>query len=347
MRKIKNENHIFAVLIFPHMKKFLAALAVMMCVNNAFAQLGVSVAPYFWSSSFRSDMYSRTNGFGNIPLGVCTNINYNNKWFAEFSTFRMMGEKELQATDNYGYGVPGGFTHKPFRWTELHIDYSLFGRKWEDMEKWAPAFALRAGVIFNTRMTMLAPQVGMDSVWTPNPPNYWVDSIVPLNRFDLTGLKQTLLTAGFSIKLMRKKEVRVSGQSGEYFRDLTTGEVFFVPGDQYYSNEYARVRQWDFYADFIYAASETYDGYLGWDHRQAGTRSISGDAIPGKERFGWRWGIRHMAYNPFGLQWVIEYMQLPGQKPFPAVEDLDEPLRKNRYFLIGLNITIGFNVDVH
>lgn len=323
------------------MKIIITLIALTTCINTAFAQLGVSVAPYFWSTHLFSQRYD------NIPLGFCANVNYNNKFFAEFTHYRFLGEKKSEFSEDYGYGVPFGAAHRNFRWTELHVDYSLFGKKWEDMDKWAPAVAVRGGAIFNTRMTLLAPQVGLDSVWTPNPPNYWVDSIVPLNRYDITGVKQTLVTGGLSIKIMRKKKVHASSTGGSWYRNIISGEVFFVPDGTGSSKDYYRVRQWDFYTDIIYAAASSYDSYLGWGDRQASTRSISGEDIPGIENIGWRWGIRHMAYNPLGLQWVIEYAQLPGQKNYPNTEDLAEPIRKNRYFLIGLNFTLGFNAGAN
>lgn len=321
------------------MRKIHAAILGVLIGSASYAQIGLTVVPYFWSTSFRSDMYSRTNGFGNIPVGIDVLFNYNNKLFAEFSTFKMMGEKDITLNDNYGYGVPGGFTHRKFRWTEFHVDYTLIGKRWEDMDKWAPALALRAGVLYNSRMTMIAPQVGHDTVYTNTAP-FIADSIVSLNRFDLTGVRQTMLTCGLSLKIMRNKQLNFSG-SGSWWKDLTTGEIFYVPEGS--GNSYSRVRQWDFYADFIYAPVSHYDGYLGWDDHQLATRAISGDEIVGVEQFGWRWGIKHMAYNILGLQWVIEYMQLPGQKRFPDTEDLDEPIRKNRYFLIGLNVSLGFS----
>ncbi len=323
------------------MKRILAVLVITGCMNSVHAQLGISVAPYFWSTHLFSQRYD------NIPLGFCANVNYNNKFFAEFTYYRLLGENKSEFSEDYGYGVPFGAVHRDFKWMELHCDYSLFGKKWNDMDKWAPAVAVRAGAIMNSRMTLLAPQVGVDSVWTPNPPYYVADSIVPLNRYDLTGVQQTLLTGGLSIKIMRKKKVHASSTGGSWYQDFLSGQVFFVPDGTGSSKDYYRVRQWDFYADIIYAASSKYDSYSGWGDRQAVTRSISSDAIPGIEKIGWRWGIRHMAYNPLGLQWLIEYVQLPGQKPFPQIEDLDEPIRKNRYFTIGLNFTLGFNVETN
>lgn len=332
---------IFTVLNHFLMKRTPATIILVLLAVVLKAQFGAVVTPYFWSTSFRSDMYSRTNGFGNIPLGFDAVFNYNNRLFINVASFRMMGEKTMNHEhNNYGYGVPNGFTHRKFRWTEFHIAYAPIGRKWENLEKWAPALAFRTGVIFNSRMTMLAPQIGNDTVYTQTPP-YMTDSVVPLNRFDLTGLKQTMVFGGISVKIMKYKEIHFSG-GGDWWKNLTTGEIFYVPSGAP-GNSYYRVRQWDIYADFLYAPVSTFDGYLGWDDHQLGTRAITAADIPGKENMGWRFGVRHMAYNVLGLQWVIEYMQLPGQKPFPDTEDLDEPTRKNRYFMIGLNVSLGFS----
>lgn len=320
--------------------KFTIALACAFSMH-AYAQVGVSVAPFLFSTAYMSQMYDKTNGFGNNALGfsACTNIN--NRIYGEVSWFRIMGERKRTFSDNYGYGVPGGFTHRNLNWLEMHFDYALVRKPWHDLEKWAPALAVRGGVIFNTRMTMLAPQVGRDSVYTQQPP-YVVDSIAPLNRYDLTGLRQQMITAGISIKIMRKKTVNMSG-GFLYFKELATGSILTVVGGHSGRSNYYRVRQWDFYADFLYATNSVYDDYLGWNDYRRDTRQISGDAIPGKESFGWRIGVKHVAFNPLGLQWVIEYQQLPGQKQYGGIEDIDEPARKNRFLIIGLNMSIGYN----
>lgn len=329
------------------MKRFFTTVAILAACSFVHAQIGFTLVPYFWSTSYRGQMYDRTNGFGNVPLGFDACFNHNNRLFAEVSCFRMMSENKRDFSNaNFGYGVPGGFTHRKFSWIEARIDYTIAGKKWEDMDKWAPALAIRAGVISNQRVTMLAPQVGHDTVYAQTPP-YLRDSVVPLNRFDLTGLRQTMITGGLSIKIMRKKEVDMNaGASGTWYKDMATGDIFFVPwtGSSNRSGKtYSRVRQWDFYVDYIYAPFSTYDAYQGWDDHQQATRTIEGDAIPGLENFGWRWGIKHVAYNPLGLQWVIEYQQLPGQKTMPEMEDIDEPARKNRFLIIGLNFSIGMN----
>ncbi len=305
------------------------------------AQVGVTVAPYLFSTAWMSQLYYSSDDYGINALGFDATVNIRNRVYGGFSMFKLMGEKKRTFTDNAGGGPPAGMNHQNLGWAEGHIDFAVIRKPWEDMDKWAPALAIRGGFLYNTRMTMLAPQVGMDTTYIQNPP-FIVDSIVPLNRFDLTGLKQTMFTAGISIKIMRKKKVDMSG-SMTTWKNITTGASFITFGANEGRNYYYRVRQWDFYYDFIYAANSMYADYQGWDDRQMGTRDIKGNDIPGIENMGWRVGVKHVAFNPLGLQWVIEYMQLPGQKAMPAVEDLDEPTKKNRFLIIGLNMSLGFN----
>lgn len=323
------------------MRFFLAI--TLWCMSSLYsrAQVGVTVAPYLFSTAFMSQIYYSSNDYGINAFGFDATVNVKNRFYAGFSMFRIMGEHKRTFTDNAGGGPPTGASHQNFRWAEAHIDYAVIAKPWKEMDKWAPALALRAGILFNSRMTMVAPQVGMDSTYVQYPP-FIVDSLVPLNRFDLTGVKQTMFTGGISIKIMRKKKVDMS-RGFVYFKNLSTGVISAYSVGTEKGSVYHRVRQWDFYADYIYAPKSVYNDYFGWDDRQMGTRTIKGSEIPGLENAGWRVGVKHVAFNQLGLQWVIEYMQLPGQKIMEGIEDLDEPTKKNRFLIIGLNMSIGFN----
>lgn len=321
------------------------AIVVLLCGKSLHAQIGVSFAPYFFSTAYMSQLYDKTNGFGNNAFGFSACINQGNRFYLEYSRFRIMSEKKRTFEEAYGDGVSGGFNHRNFQWNEIHFDYALLTKKWKDMDKVAPAFAIRTGFIGNTRMTFVSPQMGRDTVYTDTPP-FIADSVVYLNRFDFTGVKQRMLSVGFSFKMMRTK--KISMNSGfVYLKNLSTGAIH-AESVGVNGSDYFRVRQWDVYGDLLYAFYSRYDDYQAWGDYKNSTKTIKGTDIPDLENIGWRVGVKHVAFNPLGLQWVIEYQRLPGQKNNEAADaNMDEPGRKNTFLLIGLNFSFGLNFDTN
>jgi hypothetical protein len=312
---------------------------MLLCVLSVKAQFGISFAPYLFSTAYMSELYDKTNGFGNNAFGFSLYGNFNNKAVIEYSHFRIYGENKKMYVQPYGDGVFAGFMHRNFRWNEFHVDYALKGTSWEEMKKRAPAVAVRLGFCGNTRMAMLSPQFGRDTLYQTTEP-YTIDTIMYHNRYDMTAVRQKMLMVGLSGKILRRKEVRKKGAALSLNR-LTMGAYRKTDQGQTVDN-FERIRQWDFYADLLLAFSSQYDDYLGWGDYRNSAQTIRGADIPGRSWLGWRVGIKHVSYNLLGLQYLVEYQQLPGQKNNSAADArMDKPLLKNGYLLIGLTFSIG------
>ncbi len=308
----------------------LRILTILIFTNQciaASAQIGFTLGPYFITPNFGSICYGQEGKVGNNQsIGGYFNLNIAKKFNISYSHLEFFSDRYGSgSTPRLGYGVGAQpvFDYVPIKNTDLQFSFTLKYKELYKTNDWlggkpiGKAIGVRAGLHNSQRLLQLKPQ----KVNFIGPDNNGIQTAQYdfVSWYDITGVKQLMASAGFSIDKYKTVE-----QYRNPFNRL---------------EEKNRNRVYQQYIEVLYAYSQKYNDY--------GTDSFrfSGEAIPDISNFGWRAGFRRVTYNNLGHSFIFEFGQYPGQRRKPEEGPggipADENYWKNWFVFVGFHISIG------
>lgn len=296
---------------------------------NAQAQFGFVAGPYFVTPNFGSVCYGQEHdkignnqtmgGFVNLNFGKRLNVNISQVWF--------YGDRHGDSTNakhriGYGVGQQPMYDYLPLKISDIQVTYAFAQKEiYRDNDFWGGAprlktFGLRAGLLNSNRLVQVKPHQVPYRTYSMGVPS---DNFDYNSWYDVTGLQQKMVTAGFEID--KYKVV-------EQFRNVFNRDA----GKN-------RNRVYQQYFDVLFAYQSKYSNY-GSD-----TFRYSGSSVKDVNPLGWRMGLRRITYNHLAHSFVCEFGQYPGQRRIPASSfdgvDVDRNIWKNWFIFVGFHLEIG------